>query len=164
MVYFLEVFVYQFTNHQGKDMFSAILSLSVGTETSFWYKGGGGVTLLWSCFCINCFDSSSAGDKSYYAKCASRLHTMTQIFSRCAENGNVFSGRLESGNTAVNFSNPNNKSILFFSGKVFKCLKSRIWGFELCLVFPFHLQYCKCVFMIKVADSEWRGRKLKSKD
>lgn len=168
VIYFLEVFVCQFTSHQGKDMFSAILRLSVGTEISFWYKRvfwgeGGRNAFLWSCFCIKCFDSSSPGDKNSYTKCTCLSFTWCLKFSADPQkmeicflvDWRVVTQPLISANQATKAS---------FSWKVFKCLKSRIWGFELCLVFLSHLQCCKCIFMIKVADSEWRGRKLKSRD
>lgn len=45
----------------------------------------------------------------------SQLHVMPQFFCRSTENGNPFSGRLQSGNQTVNFSKSNNQCILLFS-------------------------------------------------
>lgn len=169
MIYFLEMFTCQFTSHQGKDMFTAILSLSVGTEINFWYKGefwGGGWrdAFLWiSYFYMQCSDTSSPSDKSYYAICICLSFTWCLNFSADVQKMQMCF-LVDWRAIMQQLISPNRTTSASFSQELFKCLKSRIWGFELCLVFPFHLQCCKCIFMFKVAYREWRGRKLKSKD
>lgn len=143
MIYFLEVFECQCSSHQGNNMFSARLGLSIGTQVNFWYTGEFGEVakgMRFLGFLVSVCSAFTPVHQVANQLCnvhRSQLHVMPPFFCRSTENGNLFSGRLQSSNTTVNFSKSSNQCILLFLWKCSNVWRLEFWCLNSVLFFTF---------------------------